>query len=95
MENEFKNYKRELIQLNNNTVCLLHMFYKDHVHCIEDTEIDEMCDDACEARMDIPRKAAQQFFKQLEGEECASFVMALKEECEKYLDNWKRDCRHN
>ena len=40
------------------------------------------------------RKAAKQFFLQLEGCCCPAFIMALRDECETDLRQWERDSKN-
>lgn len=83
---DFKNYKREFIQVSSDTVMLLHIFEKDTEHSIEDVSLAEDYDVYEEAMYNLRKEAAAQFIKQLEGNECIAFVKALKEECENYLE---------
>lgn len=81
----FENYDRKLIKLNSDTAILLHIFKKKPNHHFEDWMVlqdNEEC---------IPHyeDAARQF----EGEECMAFVIALKNELERMIqeDEYKRN----
>ena len=84
---EFKNYKREFIQINSITLMLIHIFYKDVSHCIEDTELAEN-NEYHKTIHSMPEEAAKQLFKQFEGRECIDFIEALRNECNKYLNEY-------
>ncbi len=80
MSNE---YKRKPIVLNHQTIMMLQLF-KRRDQIIEDFWIDDYIREERSHRDDC-ESAAKQFFKQLEGEECGAFVMALLKECFKSL----------
>ena len=76
-------YKRKPIVLNHQTIMMIQMF-KRRDNVIEDLWIDDyICEQ--ESFQDDCAIAAEQFFKQLEGEECGAFVMALIKESFKNL----------
>jgi len=76
-------YKRKPIVLNHQTIMMIQMF-KRRDNVLEDLWIDDyICEQ--ESFQDNTDIAAEQFFKQLEGEECGAFVMALIKECFKSL----------
>lgn len=70
---EFKNYKRKFIQISPRTAILLHIFSKD-----SDDREKSYC-------TKIYKDAADQFFKQFEGNECLCFVKYLRDKCNKML----------
>ena len=78
-----KGYKRKPIVLNHDTIILLQLF-KRREHIVEDLWIGDYITEEKPYR-DNYERAAEQFFKQLEGEECGAFVMALIKECFKSL----------
>ena len=80
---EFKNYKRKFIQISHRTAILMHIFEKSN----DDFE-DIILSDHEEYykqnhNINIYKEAADQFFKQFEGNECLCFVECLME-----LDNF-------
>lgn len=82
---EFKKYKRGLIQINRDTIILLHIFEKDTEHSFEDIWLED--NEAYDENMyNLRREAAKQFIKQFEGNECGSFIKALRDECDAYLN---------
>lgn len=90
----FENYDRKLIKLNSDTAILLHIFKKKLNHHFEDWMVlqdnEEYFKKEC-----IPHyeDAARQFVKRFEGEECMAFVIALKNELERMIqeDEYKRN----
>lgn len=90
----FENYDRKLIKLNSDTAILLHIFKKKPNHHFEDWMVlqdnEEYFKKEC-----VPdyEDAARQFVKQFEGEECMAFVIALKNELERIIqeNEYKRN----
>lgn len=88
---EFKNYKRKFIQLSHKTVILIHIFEKSN-----DNFEDIILSDHEEYykqnhNIDIYKEAADQFFKQLEGNECLYFVECLRDKCNEMIKEHKEN----
>lgn len=84
-------YKRKLIQINNEVVILLHIFNKKFEHSLEDFElfdIDEVYDDY----QSLYKESAKQFIEQFEKQECIAFIKALRDHCNEIIekDNIKK-----
>lgn len=79
---EFKNYKRFLVQISRNTMLLCHVY--EHSPHIEDFFIDEPL-----YYVDFKESAAQ-LIKQLEGNGCDAFLIALRNECDNILEEHKK-----
>lgn len=82
---EFKNYKREFIQISPRTAILMHIFKK------EDDDFEDMilCDHEeyyNQNHLNIYKKSAEQFIKQFEGNECLYFVRCLRDKCNEMLE---------
>lgn len=76
---EFKNYKRKFIQISHRTAILMHIFEKS-----DDDFEDIILSDHEEYykqnhNINIYKEAADQFFKQFEGNECLCFVECLRD----------------
>ena len=84
---EFKEYKRKLILLNNNTAMLIHILSASDMD-LETIMINEMIEGGIESKTDVYKEAAEQFINQLEENECLYFIEALKEKCEEYIKRW-------
>lgn len=84
---EFENYERKLIKINSDTVVLLHIFKKKLNHHFEDWMVFQDNEQYFKKEY-IPdyEDAARQFIKQFEGEECMAFVIALKNELERIIE---------
>ena len=81
----FKKYDRRFIQLDHNTVMLIHLFEKDLDHSFEDIWLNDFTKVA-EYDYNLYEIAAKQFIVQLEGNYCISFLKALREECDKIIE---------
>ena len=86
---EFKNYKRKFIQISHRTAILMHIFEK-----ADDDFEDMILSDHEEYykqnhNINIYKEAADQFFKQFEGNECLCFVECLRDKCNKMLEEHK------
>ena len=90
-KNLFKEYTRRFIQLNRDTALLLHIFKKDFDHSWEDVHLQDFTG-VYEADYNIHREAAKQFIKQLEGHWCIMFLEALRDECNKLIEEDKKRC---
>lgn len=86
---EFKNYKRKFIQISHRTAILMHIFEKS-----DDDFEDIILSDHEEYykqnhNINIYKEAANQFFKQFEGNECLCFVECLRDKCNEMLEEHK------
>lgn len=81
---KFKDYKRDFILINRNTAILIHIFSKDSLHDLEDIGLEDH-DEYAKKNYKLYKESAKQLFKQFEGNECAAFIKALQEECNRYL----------
>lgn len=91
IENQYKNYDRNFIRINPKVIMLIHMFKRDVDHQLEDAVLDDN-QQYYEDITKIRKEAAHQLMLQFEGHISRSFVEALKQECEKWLeeDNKRR-----
>ena len=85
IENKYKNYDRDFIRINPNEIMLIHMFKRDVDHQLEDAVLDDN-QQYYEDITKIRKEAAHQLVLQFEGHSSRSFIKALKEECEKWLE---------
>lgn len=85
IENKYKNYDRDFIRINPNEIMLIHMFKRDVDHQLEDAVLDDN-QKYYEDITKIRKEAAHQLMLQFEGHISRSFVEALKQECEKWLE---------
>lgn len=86
---EFKNYKRDFIMINSDTAMLIHIFTKDIEHSLEDIILEDH-EQYIKDITSIYKKSAKQLFKQFEGNDCISFVKALRNECNNVLKKDKK-----
>lgn len=83
VDNEFTNYKRHPIWINPHAIALLQIFkLKDNFNDVWLLDNVPYMD---HIHADMHKEAAEQFLKQLEGQECAAFLIALKKEITKRL----------
>lgn len=82
---EFKNYKRKFIQISPRTAILLHIFSKDSDDFEDIVLLDNEGYREKSYCTKIYKDAADQFFKQFEGNECLCFVKYLRDKCNKML----------
>lgn len=85
---EFKNYKREFIQISHRVAILMHIFEK-----VDDDFEDIILNDHEEyskqnLNINVYKNAADQFFKQFEGNECIYFVRCLRDKCNEMLKEY-------
>ena len=83
-EDFFKQYDRKFIQLNRDTALLLHIFTKDSDHSWEDIWLQDLTG-VYEKDILLYEEAAKQFIDQLEGQWCRGFLQALRDECDKRI----------
>lgn len=76
---EFKNYKRKFIQISPRTAILLHIFSKDSDDFEDIVLLDNEGYREKSYCTKIYKDAADQFFKQFEGNECLCFVKYLRD----------------
>lgn len=81
----FKNYERKFIQLNRNTVMLIHLFHKESDHSFEDLWLHDLTG-VYETDINILRDSAKQLINQLEGHWCRAFIEALRDECDQRIE---------
>lgn len=87
---EFKNYKREFIQISPRTAILMHIFEK------EDDDFEDMilCDHEeyhKQNYLTIYKESAEQFIKQFEGNECIAFIKCLRDKCNELINKHEQN----
>lgn len=87
----FKDYDRKFIQINRDTVLLIHRFTKDSEHSFEDIWLHDL-KGVYEKDYDILRDSAKQLIDQFEGHWCRAFLQALRDECDKRIEQDLIDC---
>lgn len=86
---EYEDYKRFPIQICDDTFILLHIYNRKGNHSFESAWLrDNQHYD--KKAWSLYKDAADQFIKQLEGEECDAFIIALRDKCEEYLEENKK-----
>lgn len=90
--NFFRKYDRKFIQLDRNICMLIHLFEKDDDHSWEDVWLQDFTG-VYERDMLLYEEAAKQFIKQLEGHYCIAFLEALRNECDKHVQEHRERCR--
>ena len=80
---DYKNYKRHLIQLRPDVAILLHIFTMDSDQ-FETIWLDDN-EKYHEADMECIKDSAHQLLMQLEGHWCDAFIKALRDECNEIL----------
>ena len=88
----FNKYDRKFIQLNRNTAMLIHLFEKDSDHSWEDIWLQDLTG-IYEKDMLLYKEAAEQFVNQLEGQLCIAFLEALRDECNKHIEDHKENIK--
>ena len=91
-ENFFKKYDRRFIQLSRNVAILIHIFEKDLDHSWEDIWLQDFTE-VCERDHFLYKEAAKQFIDQLEGNWCVAFLEALRDECDKHIQEHRERCK--
>lgn len=81
----YKKYDRKFIQLCRNTAILIHIFEKDKDHSWEDVWLHDFTG-VYEKDHLLYKEAAKQFIDQLEGNWCVAFLEALRDECNKRIE---------
>lgn len=90
LEKEYKDYDRKFIRINPNEIMLIHMFKRDACHQLEDMVLDDNEQYFLDVSK-IRKDAAHQLMLQFEGHQCRTFIEALKQECDKWIeedDKW-------
>ena len=82
---EFKNYKREFIQISPRTAILMHIFEKEGDD-FEDIILSDHEEYHKQNYLTIYKESAEQFIKQFEGNECLYFVKCLRDKCNEMLE---------
>ena len=88
----FKKYDRKFIQLNRDIAMLIHLFEKDSNHSWEDIWLQDLTG-IYEKDMLLYKEAAEQFINQLEGQWCIAFLEALRDECNKHIEDHKENIK--
>ncbi len=91
-ENFFKTYDRKFIQLNRDIAILIHIFKKDKSHSWEDIWLHDLTG-VYEKDILMFEEAAKQFIDQLEGHWCIAFLEALRNECNKHIQEHIEKCK--
>lgn len=84
----FKNYKRHLIQLRPDVAILLHIFQRDTDDNFESVWLDDN-EEYYVADHECIKDSAHQLLLQLEGNWCNAFIEALRDECNNILEKDK------
>ena len=87
----FKDYKRKFIQLRRDVLILLHIFEKDVDHSFEDMSLEDH-KEVWKIDNTLYKESAKQFIDQLEGHWCIMFLEALRDECNKVIEEDKKRC---
>ena len=82
---EFKNYKREFIQISPRTAILMHIFEKEGDD-FEDIILSDHEEYHKQNYLTIYKESAEQFIKQFEGNECLYFIRCLRDKCNEMLE---------
>lgn len=85
LEKEYKDYDRKFIRINPNEIMLIHMFKRDSSHQLEDMVLDDNEQYFLDVSK-IRKDAARQLMLQFEGHQCRTFIEALKQECDKWIE---------
>lgn len=91
-EDFFKKYDRRFIQLSRNIGMLIHLFEKDSDHSWEDIWLQDFTG-VYEKDHLLYKDAAKQFINQLEGHYSIAFLEALRDECDKYIQEHREQCK--
>ena len=91
-ENFFKKYDRKFIQLSRNIGMLIHIFEKDLDHTWEDVWLQDFTG-VYEKDHSLYKEAAKQFRDQLEGHYSIAFLKALRDECDKHIQDHYNKCK--
>lgn len=83
---DFKVYHRHLIMLRPEIAMLIHLFQRDSDDTWESIWLDDN-EKYSEEDYECIRESAKQLMLQLEGHYCDAFIEALREECEKILED--------
>lgn len=88
----FKKYDRRFIQLSRDIGMLIHLFEKDSEHSWEDIWLQDFVG-VYEKDHLLYKDAAKQFIDQLEGNWCVAFLEALRDECDKHIQEHRERCK--
>lgn len=70
---------------------LIHIFEKDSAHSFEDAWLHDLTG-VYETDVELLRSSAKQLIDQLEGHWCRAFLEALRDECDKRIEQDLIDC---
>lgn len=90
---EFKNYERKFIQLSHRTAILMHISKKEDDDFEDITLSDHEEYYKQNYNLYIYKEAAEQFFKQLEGNECIYFVKCLRDKCNEIINKHNKEIK--
>lgn len=82
---EFKNYKREFIQISSRIAILLHIFEKEGDDFEDIILLNNEGYKKETYNLKLYKDAADQFFKQFEGNDCIYFIKCLKDKCDEII----------
>lgn len=88
----FKKYDRKFIQLSRDIGMLIHIFEKDSNHSWEDIWLHDFTG-VYEKDHSLYKDAAKQLLDQLEGHYCIAFLKALRDECDKHIQEHRERCK--
>ena len=91
-EDFFKKYDRRFIQLSRDIGMLIHIFKKDLDHTWEDIWLQDFTG-VYEKDHLLYKDAAKQFIDQLEGHYSIAFLKALRDECDKHIQEHRERCK--
>ena len=91
-EDFFKKYDRKFIQLSRDVAILIHIFEKDPDHSWEDVWLRDFTG-VCERDHLLYKEAAKQFIDQFEGHCSIAFLKALRDECDKHIQDHYNKCK--
>ena len=83
---DFKKYHRHLIMLRPEIAMLIHLFQRDSDDTWESIWLNDN-EKYSEEDYECIRESAKQLMLQLEGHYCDAFIEALREECDKILED--------
>jgi hypothetical protein len=78
----FTNYRRIPIQASRTSYMIIHMFEYAPDHIEDIMQPDELHSKMCDVDFN---ESADQFFKQLEGDDCVAFIKAMRDKCNELL----------
>jgi len=82
IDEEYRNYKRIPIQTGRSSYAIIHMYEYQYDHIEDMMQNDELLHKMCQVDFE---QSADQFVRQLEGQECRAFIEALRDRCNEYI----------